>query len=359
MKTWKVALAGCGAIAGGVYMPQMARIPNAEMVAVCDILPERAQAYAKQYNVPKWYADVDTMLAECDFDIFMDTASIQAHYTINMAALRAGKHLYSQKPVGLTVEQVTEMIELAAKKKVKFSASPIHMLRPDIQWAKKMISAGTIGKVSMIRCSMAHGGPEYFQFREADPTWFFRPGAGALYDMGVHALHCTTGLLGPAKAVGCMAATSEPERTVRSGAFDGMRIRTDELADNYLISLDFGDATLGVVDTGFCAKAQKTPGIEIYGTKGTICFIGEPGNPLEVYVDVPERRIRGWVKPYPTENLNMDFFQSLCLKDLIEAIEQDRPVGLTPEHARHVVEIMCKIPLAAKERRVMELTTTF
>ncbi len=359
MKTWKVALAGCGAIAGGTYLPYTSRFPNVEVVAVCDILPERAENYAKRFHVPNWYASVEEMLEKCDFDILMDTATIQAHYDINMTVLRAGKHLYSQKPVGLTVDQVTDMIEMSKKMNVKFSASPIHMIRPDLLWAKRMIEEGTIGKVSMIRLSMAHGGPEYFQFREVDPTWFFRPGAGALYDMGVHALHCATGLLGPAKAVGCMSAVSEPERTVRSGAFDGKQIRTDELDDNYLITLDFGNATLGVIDTGYCCKAQRTPSIEVYGTMGTICFTSDMKAPLEVYFDDPVHKLRGWTKPQMQEAVDMDFFQCLCLKDLIDAIEQDRPVGLTPEHARHVVEIMNVIPTAAKEQRVVKLTTSF
>ena len=135
--------------------------------------------------------------------------------------------------------------------------------------------------------------------------------------------------------------------------------RADELDDNYLITLDFGNATLGMVDTGYCSKAQRTPSIEVYGTLGTICFTSDPKAPLDVYIDVPDRKIRGWTKPSLQKIKDLDFFQCMCLKDLIDAIEQDRPVGLPPEHARHVVEIMCKIPIAAKEQRVLPLTTTF
>lgn len=358
MKTWKIGLAGCGAIAGGTYLPYINRFPNMEVVAVCDIMPERAQAYAEQFGVPNWFGSVDEMLSKCDFDIVMDTATIQSHFDINMAALRAGKHLYSQKPVGLTVEQVTEMIDAAKGANVKFSASPIHMIRPDIRWAQKLIRDGAIGDVTMVRVSMAHGGPEYFQFREVDPTWFFHPGAGALYDMGVHALHCATGLLGPAKAVACMSKVSEPRRTVRSGAFDGKLIESDLLDDNYIITLDFGRG-MGLIDTGFCEKASNVPSIEVYGTMGTITFTDDKMNPLKVYADVPERGFRGWVNPMPTELMDLDFFQCLCMKDLVEAIEQDRPVGLPPEHARHVVEIMCKIPTASANHTLVPLETTF
>jgi UDP-N-acetyl-2-amino-2-deoxyglucuronate dehydrogenase len=358
MKIWKIGLVGCGSIAAGAYMPYIGRFPNVEVVAMCDIIPERARDYCKRYGVPNWYSSIDELLSKCDVDIIMDTATIQSHYDINMSALKAGKHLYSQKPVGLTVQEVTDMIEEAERANVKFSASPIHMLRPDIRWAKQMIEDGTIGEVTMIRCTMAHGGPEYFQFREVDPTWFFRPGAGALYDMGVHALHCVTGLLGPAQKVACMSKISEPQRTVRSGRYDGKIISTDQIEDNYIITLDFGKA-MGLVDTGFCIKDSKTPSIEIYGTLGTITFTDDMKHPLQIYIDIPERKARGWMTPMLQENLDLEFFQCLAIKDLIDAIEQDRPVGLSPEHARHVVEIMCKAPEAAKQQTVLALETTF
>lgn len=130
----------------------MAHIPQTELVAVCDIIPERAQKYAERFHVPQWYPNIDELLAHCDFDILMDTASIPAHHEINMKALQAGKHLYSQKPVGLTVEQVTEQMEAAQKAGVKFAASPIHPLRPDILFIRDMIQNGAIGKVTMVRC---------------------------------------------------------------------------------------------------------------------------------------------------------------------------------------------------------------
>ena len=87
-------------------------------------------------------------------------------------------------------------------------------------------------------------------------------GHGALYDMGVHGLTMTTGILGPAKAVGCMAKISEPVRTVRTGTFDGMQIQADQLYDNYIITLDYGERTMAVVESGFCQKDSRAPQIQ-------------------------------------------------------------------------------------------------
>jgi predicted dehydrogenase len=276
-----------------------------------------------------------------------------------MKALRAGKHLYSQKPMGLTLEQATEMIEAAGKAGVKFSASPVHMLRDDISLAKSMIADGAIGKVSLIRAVAAHGGPEYFQYRANDPSWFYEPGAGALYDLGVHALHMVTGLLGPAKEVACTAAVSSPSRVIRSGSHNGKSIKSDRLFDNYMIHLSFGGGAIADVLTGFCVKATTAPPLEIYGEFGSIIFGGESKKPLSLYVDEPDRKIRGWLDQLPQERPAPEFYQCACIADLIGAIESDRPSGLPPEHARHVIDLINAIEECAGDGRPRKLATVF
>ena len=357
-KIWKIAIVGCGDIAEHTYMAQMPRNERVEVVACCDIKPERAAHFKEKFGI-RAYADVDDLLANEDFDIMMDTASIQAHYGLNMKALKAGKHLYSQKPIGVTVKEATDMIEAAKASNVKFAASPIHMLRPDIREAKRLIAQGVLGKVSIIRAVAAHGGPEYFQYRVNDPSWFYEPGAGAIYDLGVHALHTVTGILGPAKAVSCMATVSEPNRVVRSGNFNGKPIDSGKLYDNYLIHLDFGGGAIGDVLTGFCMKATTAPSLEIYGEYGAIIFTGEWKNPLKIYIDEPGRKIRGWLEQFPQERPPQEFFQCSCIADLIGAIEEDRAPGITPEHARHVIDIMCNVDQCAADGTVHKLNTVF
>jgi len=109
MKKWKVALIGCGMIAEEFYIPEMRNIPEAELVAVCDTDPGRAKGFSERFGV-QWYAGIDELLELCDFDILMNITSIPQHHRINMKALQAGKHLYSQKPIALTVEEATLQI---------------------------------------------------------------------------------------------------------------------------------------------------------------------------------------------------------------------------------------------------------
>lgn len=360
-KTWKVAVVGCGFFAHAQYLPNITKEANAELTAVVDIVEKRAIEAQKKYNAKECYFSVDELLAKCDFDIAIDVTNIQAHHEINMKILGAGKHLISQKPAAPNVEMLTEQMELAKKMNVKFSCVPVHPMRYDINTAKQWMEAGVIGNPYYVKCNSSHGGPEYFQYRDADPSWFFEPGAGALVDMGVHGLQIVTSIFGPAKKFACMAKVTTPERMVRSGSFDGKMIKTDMIPDQYVITLDFGDK-MAVVDTGFSQKATKSPLIEIFGDKGTISFTkGYMSNPIpELYVDDVEKGIRGWMTPNvgakPAKKM---ISQGCCLGDLVDAIENDKQPVLSPEHARHVLEIMCKIPEAIESGHTVELETTF
>ncbi len=361
-KTWNVAIIGCGSFCGGQYLPYLDRIRGARLVALCDIVPERAQAYAARAGVSAWFASIDDLLAGCDFDILMNATSIPAHHEINMKALAAGKHVFTQKPAALTAAGVTEQIELAARMGVKMNAAPVHSMRHANRKAAQLIADGVIGEVTTALCQVAHGGPEYFQYRDTDPSWFYEPGSGALYDMGVHGLDYVVGLLGPASEVSCRAAISEPRRQVRSGRCDGQIIVSDRLPDNYLISLGFGPRTIAEVYTGYCQRATRMPLMEIYGTEGVICFIRDPGEArphLEVYFDRPGSGIRGWTRPMDQNEREKPFFDCLCLQDLIDAIEEDREPVLDMRKHRHLVEIMETIPRCIGTGETHALHTRF
>lgn len=365
MKVWKIGIIGCGNIAQTVYLPQMSKLPHAQVTAVCDTVAERAETVAESFNIPECYTCADEFLAKADVEIVMSIAAIQGRHELNIKILRAGKHLYSQKPFAPTVQAASEQIEAAAAKGLKISAAPVHRNRPDIRQVKQLIDAGAIGHISLMKISVAHGGPEYYQFRDTDPSWFYRSGAGALLDMGVHGIDQVIALLGPAKYVSCMAAVSEPRRIIRSGCLDGKVMDTNEIPDNYLISLDFDNGTLSMVTSGFIQKASltETGGFEIYGDRGTINLshgtaysgIGD----VKLYLDKPELGLRGWIDPLPIKEPQQEYFQCLCIADLIEAIENDHPSSLFPEHARHVIEIMNAIPQSIKEGRKIALATTF
>lgn len=361
-KKWRVAVIGCGFFANAQYFPYISTESNAECVAAVDIVYERAEEACKKFGIPNSYRNVYELLEGCDFDIAIDSASIQAHHEINMAILNAGKHLISQKPAAPNVELLTEQIEAAKKNNVKFACAPVHNMRYDLNFAKQLIEDGAIGNAYYAKCNSSHGGPEYFQYRDSDPEWFYEKGAGALVDMGVHGLQQVTYILGPAKRVSCVGAVTTPDREVRSGAYNGKIIKTGEMPDQYLISLEFANNRLAFVDCGFSQKASKDPQLQIFGDEGTIAM-DKPylTNPIPaVYIDSKERQIRGWITP-DTGVKTFKKLKSQCciLSDLIDAVENDKNPVLSAEHARHILEIMCAIPRALESHSAVELNTVF
>lgn len=365
MKKWKIGLIGCGWIAKVWYIPEIMKFPNGEITALCDVNLENAKKLAREYGISQCYADVDEFLEKSDVEIVLSIAAIKGRHEINMKCLKAGKHLYSQKPFALTVEEATEQIQEAEKRGLKLAVAPVHRNRPDRKAAKALIEQGAIGHVSLMKINCAHGGPEYYQYRDSDPTWFYQSGAGALQDLAVHGIDQCVYLLGPAKYVSCTAACSEPERIVRSGAFDGKVIESNRIPDNYIITLDFGNGTLAVITCGYVQKATRSSqGFEIFGNRGTI-FVGDPKPStgiaeVELYVDKPEEGIRGWINPMPLKEAPpAKYIHSMCVSDLISAIEQNREPELTARMGRHVIEILGKIPQAVSEGRRIELETEF
>lgn len=362
MKKWKVAVIGCGSFANSQYLPNAHKEANAEVVAAVDIVFERAEAACRKYGIPNAYRDVYELIEKCDFDIAIDAASIQAHHEINMAILGAGKHLVSQKPAAPTVELLDEQIKLAEEKGLKFACAPIHPMRYDINFAKSLIKSGAIGRPYYAKCCVSHGGPEYFSYRDADCSWFFEPDAGALVDMGVHGLQIVTSMFGPAESVACTAICSDPNRTIRSGQYNGKKIKSDKLPDQYLITLKFSDNRMAFVDSGFAQKASKAPQLEIFGNEGTLAFdkVYMTNPKPEMYIDCPERGFRGWVTPEEWETRPERLLSQCCiLRDLIKAIEADTTPVLSVYHARHILEIMTKIPKAIETGTSIALETTF
>lgn len=365
MKTWKVGIVGCGNIAETIYIPQMQKLKNVKLQAVCDKFPGRAKNIAERFGAEQWFENLDEFLAKADVEIVMSLGAIQGRHEINMKVLAAGKHLYTQKPFAPSVEAATEQIELAKKNHLVLSTAPVHRNRPDIKWTRELMDSNLIGHVALVKIDVSHGGPEYYQYRDSDPSWFYKKGAGSLLDIGIHGLDQIVALLGPAKYVSCVATVSEPTRIVRSGKFDGVEMKTDELPDNYIISLDFGNGTLGLVTSGFIQKANANPevAIEIYGNQGTlvvgggVAFSGIAS--VKAYVDKPEAGIRGWIEPQPMKKpMATEYFQAMCISDLIEAVENNCPSSLSPEHSRHVIEILDAIPEAIETGKKIALKTT-
>ena len=351
----KIGLVGCGHIATSTYLPGIGKIDRAGLVAVCDLIPERAQAASERFSAPLWYTDLEDMLQHSGIDLLVNTTLMPDHFEVNLAGLKAGKHVYSEKPMTATIAQATALLDEARTQGVKLGAAAGTMLDPVLQKVKALIADQAIGKVAYARIISAHGGPAVWA-QLHPPDRYYQPGSGPVMDMGVYGLHSITGILGPAKRVSCFSGVSDPVRIERAGPRKGREIRVG-MDDNTLITLDFGSATYAVVDAGYCTLASRSPRLEIYGSRGTIS-VGAPGQsaPIEMFRDDLALDVRGWTAvdmaaPRPGLSLNV--------AHMVDCILDDKDPVISGEHARHVIEIMNQCYVAAREGRTVDLETTF
>ena len=365
MERVRVGVVGCGVIANNTYLPGIRRMEEkVELVAVCDAQPELAERAAEQFGAYETYADYAEMLGKAEIDAVVVLTNIQAHAENVLAALRAGKHVYTEKTMATTLADADRCIEEARRRNLLLACAPPVMLSAANRRVKELIAEGAIGRVNFVRARHSHAGPASSRNWTADPTWFYKPGAGPILDLGVYAFHTLTGILGPVKRVTAFAGIAMPERPVRSGPAKGKTIQV-EVEDNALVLLDFGNATFAVVDSTYCVQAAKGPRMEFYGSEGTI-NVNERGAavPVELYREEegdaggtqPER---GTWRPVQVEGGGRGWTLASGVEHLADCIRTGQRPVISAEHARHCLEVMLAAMEAARTGVAQEVRSTF
>jgi predicted dehydrogenase len=254
---------------------------------------------------------------------------------------------------------------------VTLACAPALMTHPESQEIKRLVGEGAIGKVTYVRARGSHPGPAWLLDFTSDPTWFYRPGAGPVFDLGVYPLTFITGVLGPAKRMVAFSGVAIPQRDVRAGEAKGKTVDVG-IDDNTAILLDFGGACFAHVDASFCVLSSKGPRAEFYGSRGVINLASTPDEPpYEVFRDEPEHELRGWLRPEriyrgrlmptirPEKPVDAGWSFASGVAHFVEVIEGRADLIMTPEHARHVLEIMLRSYESARAGQAVELETSF
>lgn len=355
MKPIRVGVVGCGTIATVMHLPglvQMRDLGKVEIVAVSDAIPEKAVATSERFGVPSHFSDSSRMLAEADFDLLVNLTPIPEHFAVSLAGLRAGRHVYTQKPMSATVVEATILIDEAAKRGLRLACAPEHPVLPVVQTIGSLIRDGAIGKVTFGRVQSSHEGPEQHDVPR-DSTWFYKAGSSPIVDMGVHGLSRITAILGPVQRLSCFSGRTRDVRYHTVNAFKGKRIDV-EIDDSSLMLLDFGAAQFAFLDATYCVEATLGPSLEIHGTAGTIAVV-EKGYRL-VGIQLYESSKEAWREvEFPAAAPCRD----LGVLHLVDCLREGGPLILTGERGRHLLDVMTAATRSAAEGRTIELATTF
>lgn len=204
MEKLRVGIVGVGGIANGKHMPALAKIPEVEMVAFCDLIQERAEEGAKKYGTPDAavYTDYRDLVARDDIDIVHVCTTNDAHSFVTIDALESGKHVMCEKPMAKNADEARKMVEAAKRTGKKLTIGYQNRYRADAFHLKKLCDEGFLGEIYFAKALAVR--------RRAVPTWgsFLdeeRQGGGPLIDIGTHALDLTLFMMNnyePVMAVG-------------------------------------------------------------------------------------------------------------------------------------------------------------
>src|SRR6185436_13497729 len=200
---------------------------------------------------------------------------------------------------------------------------------------------GDIGRPCLARARYGWAGPSW-------NDWFYKPGGGALFDLGVYCIASLTGLLGPAQRVMAMTGIAIPEREV-----NGRKVHV-EVEDTAQVLLDFADGGFAVVTSGFTIQQYRGPAFEVYGTTGTIQMLGDDWDP-DGY-ELWQNSVGAW---QVFKETTPDWPWTDGLNHLIDCIQDGTLPLVKPPHAFHVLEIMLKAQQSGREGRAISIQSSF
>jgi predicted dehydrogenase len=243
--------------------------------------------------------------------------------------------------MAVTLAEAADLLALSRRAPGYLVCAPHVLLSKTYQTIWQRVHRGDIGRVLSARALYGWAGPNWSE-------WFYQPGGGALFDLGVYNVTTLTGLIGPARRVTALAGVAIPEREVA-----GKRMKV-EAEDNAHVLIDFGEGVYAVVTTGFTIQRYRCPAVELYGSQGTIQMLGDDWAPRGY--ELWQNSVGGW-QLYDAPDPAWPWTDGL--RHMVECIRRgERPIT-TPAHAYHVLEIMLKAQEAGRDGQARTIESTF
>ena len=267
----RVGLIGCGNIGAGAHLPAYARIPEAELVAVCDIREERAQEAARLSGATP-YTDYRQLLEREDIQMVDICLPTNLHAQAAIDAIEAGKHVLCEKPLAHTLDAAGKMIERVRQNGVKFMVGHIRRFDHRYTGIKAQIDAGKIGEPVFIRRAER----QLLPFPPDAWQWDPRQGGGVILDIGVHVTDLFRWFFGENAIEVYAVARSVREAAQEAGSFD-----------HAMLTCKFPGGKTGFAEVSW-AYPQGFGGtlyahLDIVGTEGKISYADKDTNPLLIY----------------------------------------------------------------------------
>lgn len=347
-RTYGFAIVGCGVIAP-FHARAIAELPNARLVAVCDVDRDRADAFAADFGAES-YAELHSVLDRRDVDVVSVCLPSGLHGAAGVPVVEAGKHLLVEKPMDITLEAADRTIEAARRHGVVAAVVSQHRFDAGIQRLREALEAGRLGRPLLGDAIVKwYRTQQYYEGAQWRGTWKL-DGGGALMNQAIHYLDLLLWMMGPVERVFARTATVDHEI---------------EVEDVALALLAFRGGGMGTIQASTAVYPGMPERLEITGSGGTVVVEAgqvtvwelkdekgdtDPYGSTSTVARVPAQA-GGSADPSGISHEG----HRLQIADLLEAIETGRDPLVTLEEGRRTLETVLAVYRSARSGREVTL----
>lgn len=328
------AVLGCGRISE-VHLKAVDEAYNAKLVAVCDIVAEKAMASAQQYNVP-YYTDLEDMLKSEKPQVVIIGTPSGMHGEHAIMCANYGANVLCEKPIEITKKKIDEMIAVCKEKGVMLGGIFQRRTYSGALETKKAIENGLLGKLLLCNGYFKYNrSQEYYDSDDWRGTWKL-DGGGALMNQCIHGIDMLIMLCGDIESVTANCVTLA---------------RDIEVEDTAVVLVKFKNGAVGVIEGATSIHKGEDTVFKIYGTNGSISFgdsafynweTSDATNPPEIYDSLGGVNC-GWV--------NVSEGHRLIVEDMAQCVVTGKSPVIPAEDARKAVDVILAIYESSKQNR--------
>ena len=335
MNKVNIGIVGCGNISD-IYLTNLTGMfaDRVNVVAVCDLIPERALNAQKEYGIPKAYFTDEEIMADDEIELIVNITTPDQHCPVNLMALNAGKHAYCEKPLAVCREDGEKQVKLAKEKGLLLGGAPDTFLGGGIQTCRKLIDDGWIGDVVAVNASMRCRGHESWH---PSPAFYYKVGGGPMFDMGPYYLTCLVNLVGAVDSVMAYTRITFPQRLITSEPLRGTLVDV-EVPTHITGLMKFANGAIGTLTTSFDVYDDHQACIEVFGSRGSL-IVPDPNG-----FGGPVKLLRGTGTAYEEVPVVYDYRENsrgVGVADMCTALREGRKPRANCEQTFHVLDLMC------------------
>ena len=350
MRKVRAGIVGCGVISE-IYLKNLRERFHAIDVACCaDMDPQRASARAAQFNILA--VTPEALLQDPEIELVINLTNPAAHAKVILDALRAGKHVFTEKPLALSTAEADEIHPESARRGLLVGCAPDTLLGAGLQTALCAVKSGWIGRLLGASAAWSSRGHERWH---TAPAFYYQRGGGPHLDMGPYYISALIMLMGPVKSVRALSRRAFDTRVFGAGPHAGERFPVD-VDTHYAALLEMAcGATVNLL-LSFDIWATRLPRMELYGTGGTLS-VPDPNTfdgPVQLYTPAS-----GQFETLPLVNPFRENARGLGVSEMARCIAGERE-GFTAniDLARHALEVMLLIDESARTGGAVDCRTS-